>query len=375
MINFIKKHYTFNKKVQKKENNIKYFTPLLNEWNNDIYNFNKNKLLKNIYIKDSIIQKLLKSYFNIKKITFLNKKFSITTVFIGKQYISHINNKINITLCVYNKEKIYFKKFIYNLYKKTINVKGTLKKTVYLCNKSFFKIPKENNNNVNLILKYKIFYILIVKYLLKRYRILFFFKKRIIKLKFMNYKYNVNNFLGIKNILYKIYSKEIEFNIINLKYLYLDSNILNEAIGAKLKNRKNPLLKNIMKSIALVKIPRTNYSKLNNLYIHSNKDIQLIKEYIYVSTQKSSIALLSLKHKYIRGVKVQGSGRLTARLTALRSVSKVKQKGSLQNIYSSYNNISSIMLLGYLKSSLQYIKKNYNNRNGSYGIKTYINTI
>ena len=66
--------------------------------------------------------------------------------------------------------------------------------------------------------------------------------------------------------------------------------------------------------------------------------------------------------------------RLTKRLTALRSVSKIRQKGSLKNIYSSYYEISSIMLLGYLKSNLQYVKKNYNNRNGSYGIKTQISS-
>lgn len=391
-----KKHYALYNKIDNiKKGNVKHYLPLINEWNNSVYNYN-NKIIKNLNIKDTYIYKLLDSYFNLKKIKSSKKKFSITKVFIGKQYIHHINNKIYITLCIFNKENIYLKNMYNKLYikilfnrwlkkrRKDIEKKTTLKRFNFIP-----KNIKKQKTNINLLLNYNKYKILIKIYLLKKYKKLFisFLYKKSIKLKFINYKYNINNFLGIKNILYKIYNKEVEFNIINLKYLYLDSNILNEAIGAKLKNRKANLLKNIIKSIALVKIPNIkSYNNLNyynfdlgnillflnpNLYI---KDVGSINDSIYASTQKLSIALYNLKYKTITGIKVEGAGRLTKRLTALRSVSKIKQKGTLKNIYSSYNKLSSIILLGYLKSNLQYIKKNYNNRNGSYGIKTHISS-
>ena len=111
-----------------------------------------------------------------------------------------------------------------------------------------------------------------------------------------------------------------------------------------------------------------------NPNINLKGDIGIIKDSIYISMEKLSMVLYKLKNKTIKGVKIQGTGRLTKRLTALRSVSKFRQKGSLKNIYSSHHNLSTVMLIGYIKSNLQYIKKNYNNRNGSYGIKTHISS-
>ena len=95
---------------------------------------------------------------------------------------------------------------------------------------------------------------------------------------------------------------------------------------------------------------------------------------MYKPLQKLSIALYYLKYKTINGIRIQGRGRLTKRLTALRSISKFKQKGTLKNVYSSAYKMSTVVLTGFIKSNLQYIKKDYNNRNGSYGIKTYISS-
>lgn len=104
------------------------------------------------------------------------------------------------------------------------------------------------------------------------------------------------------------------------------------------------------------------------------KDTAVVKDTVSSTIQKLNIALFNIKYKVIKGVKIQGTGRLTRRLTALRSISKFKQKGSLKNIYSSYSNFSTIILTGHIKSNIQYIKKNYNNRNGSFGIKTQISS-
>ena len=61
-----------------------------------------------------------------------------------------------------------------------------------------FDFSNKNYINANLLLKYKKFYILLLKYKLRRYKKLFFFRKKVIKLKFMDYKYSINNILGIK---------------------------------------------------------------------------------------------------------------------------------------------------------------------------------
>jgi hypothetical protein len=45
----------------------------------------------------------------------------------------------------------------------------------------------------------------------------------------------------LKEIISKIYKKKVEFNIVSLKHMYLNSDILTQAIVLKLKVRKNKL--------------------------------------------------------------------------------------------------------------------------------------
>ena len=49
--------------------------------------------------------------------------------------------------------------------------------------------------------------------------------------------------MGVKNIIYNIYHKRIEFNIISLKYMHLNPDIILESMAIKLKNRKNRILR------------------------------------------------------------------------------------------------------------------------------------
>jgi len=351
---------------------------------------------------------LFNSYFNLKKIRSLKKKkFSIIKTYISKQEIKHNSNNVTITLCLFNKEKTLYKKHIYRVYKKillSLKKSSKLKKDNRIKNNKQFgllskilKVLLKSSTRLiyskicfnSLLLKYKNYYNLLTMYNIKKYRNLFLYKNKIILLIFSKYKYNIYSFLGLKNILNKIYSKKIELNLTNLKYIYLDSNILTEAIAKKLKNRKNNVLKNIIKAIALVKIPFIleheyiiNKNKITFNSILLNRDLNKFlpnngidfKALMYIPSQKLSIALYNLKYKTINGIRIQASGRLTKRLTALRSISKFKQKGTLKNVYSSFYGMSTIMLIGYMKSNLQYIRKNYNNRNGSYGIKTHISS-
>jgi len=329
---------------------------------------------------------LFTSYFNLKKIRKAKKnKFSIIKTYISKQEVKHYNNNITVVFSLFNKENTLFKKHIYKVFKKISYKKNKLEKykQFNFLNKILKVLHKSKIRSTMNKMIYKSFFEI------KKYSNLFLYKKKIIRLNFNLLKFNIFNFLGLKNILNKIYNKKIDFNLTNLKYIFLDSNLLTEVLAKKLKNRKNNVLRNIIKITSLVRIPyiieyeyKTKKNKIafSNILLNrdldnfTENDILNFKDLMYIPLQKLSIALYYLRYKTINGIKIQGTGRLTKRLTALRSISKFKQKGTLKNVYSSVYKMSTVILTGFIKSNLQYIKKDYNNRNGSYGIKTYISS-
>jgi hypothetical protein len=216
----------------------------------------------------------------------------------------------------------------------------------------------------------------------------------------------------------KIYNKEVEFNIVNLKAVYLNSDIFTQAIALKLRNRNNKLLKVLRYFLSMVKLPKINFLKerfvhvnikklwvnrvknltinsltlnikkdnlntlLNNIFNTSNFS-KLLPTYIF-TTEKDKYneifnkhgllnnVLLLLKHKNMAGVRLEAKGRLTRRFTASRSVFKIKWKGSLKNIDSSYKGLSSVILRGHFKNNVQYSIINSKTRNGTFGLKGWI---
>jgi hypothetical protein len=74
------------------------------------------------------------------------------------------------------------------------------------------------------------------------------------------------------------------------------------------------------------------------------------------------------------GVRLEARGRLTRRFTASRSVFKVKWKGSIKNLDSSYKKLSSVILRGHAKSNIQYAIINSKTRNGAFGLKGWISS-
>ena len=231
--------------------------------------------------------------------------------------------------------------------------------------------------------------------------------------------------LGLKNIISNIYNKKVEFNFVNLKYLHLNSDIFSESIAIKLKNRENRLLRVLKKALKLVKLP--SLSKLSyygpssttgrsdsslpaningksltlnvNSYISRLKDKDVLHELLYkifpgwgvANTENSPInrqsrsslrvknnlqenILNSTEHKNIYGVRLEAAGRLSRRLTASRSVFKLKYKGSLKNINSSYKGLSTVMLRGNTRSNLQLTKISSKTRNGAFGLKGWISS-
>jgi Mitochondrial ribosomal protein (VAR1) len=192
-----------------------------------------------------------------------------------------------------------------------------------------------------------------------------------------NHKFNINNLTELKDKLYKIYKKKINIKIINLKYLYLENTIFLDAIMNKLNDRKNRALTVIRKGLGLARIV-----KLHPLFYRtrevekndSNKEFNSInkilnKKLFNLDSNKYTDILSYLKNKHVSGLRIEAKGRLTKRLTASRAVYKISYKGSLKNIYSSYNKLSTIILRGLSKSNTEYVNTNSKNRNGSYGVK------
>jgi len=189
-----------------------------------------------------------------------------------------------------------------------------------------------------------------------------------------NYKYKNWFLYNLKHILYNIYKKKVEFNIVNLKYIHLNSDMLSESMAVKLRNRKNRILKVLNRVLRLIKVSSIHTflkDKISNSYFNN---YETLKMYSNLTGKKMIMKRIinSIKYKKISGVRLEAAGRLTKRLTASRSIHKLKHKGSLKNIDSSYKNISSVVLRGYMKPNLQYTQINSKTRNGAFGLKTWI---
>ena len=178
-------------------------------------------------------------------------------------------------------------------------------------------------------------------------------------------KFEDNYLSRLKPLISKIYKKDIEFNIINLKNISLDSNIFTKAISLKIKNRKNKLLKVLRRSLDTIVLASSKTRKMiNNYYTPNNIE----------NNNKTLLNTIynTIKYKKIAGARLEAKGRLTRRLTASRSVFKIKWKGSLKNLDSSYRRLSSVMLRGNTRSNIQYSIINSKTRNGAFGVKGWI---
>jgi len=349
-------------KTSIKRNNLIHYPNSTKEWYNSVYSFSRKN---SIYINNIDIYSLLYNYFNYIKINphkisevFYEKLYMYRT-YITNPEIRLFNNKVNITIYVYNKNIIYlYNNFI--LYSKLL----------YKLNKFIEKYNK--NSNI-----YNIYSHILFKY-------------ESIKLSIILYKnrFGIKNLLYLNSILSNLYDKKIELNIINLKYLYLDSNILAISVAKKLKYKRIYVLGIIRLALNLSKKSYENnyynyfinkddidniliskkfelFCNNNNRFLNSNI---ISKPYNY----KSRIIFYYLNNKIVNGIRLQTTGRLTKRLIASRSMIKTDQIGSLKNNKSSLKGLSTIMLKGYVRSNLQYTNINSYKRIGSYGIKSWV---
>jgi Mitochondrial ribosomal protein (VAR1) len=397
MLNLFKLYNNSKIKFEKKKLNLqekhnKHHPAAVREWNNSIYVFNKNTL-DLIPQATELATKLIKSYFNLYNLKLERKirsnkllrrlrKLSSNKIYVSNGEFKHTNNKVVITLYLFNRQKLNIEKKIRKGFFKAWSNQDVLhKRWLLLEAKALQSIKKWNQKKfvlINIMGSYiknkQIFdykglskYIIIFyKKLLKKSLDKYFLHKYYQQLIFINKsKFNYNYLQYLKKCLEKIYNKNVEFNLVNLRRFYLNSDVLSESITLKIRKNRRKLLKFLNTLKRKVKV----HNKKNIYYKPIlNKLNNVEKKYL------EEVIIRDIKYKHVTGFRLETSGRLTRRYTASRSVSKLRYKGNLLNIDSSYRGVSSVLLKGNLKSNLQYTKLKSKTRIGSFGIKGWISS-
>lgn len=336
----------------------------------------------------SVYNKNLEKMLRTKRLLLRFRRLSSNRVYLSKGEFKHNNNNVLISIYIFNRQKhnylsklkkIYLKKFLtksinLNLIKilRSIYTKGldTLKqvnKDKYLLIKALNIIEKNKKYKISQFKSLSnytlIFYKSLVNLTMKKLRLYFVYKQLI----FLNKsKLNYTYLRLLKKHLENLYNKNVEFNLINLNLFYLNSDILFESVKLKLtRNKRN--MRNIFNKLKeKIKIKEKKHFSDFSLYV-DNK----INQIDDVNNLKN-VVFNNLKYKHVTGFRLEANGRLSRRYTASRSVSKLKYKGNLINIDSSYKGLSSVILKGNLKSNIQYTKLSSTTRIGSFGIKGWV---
>ena len=384
----------------------RYFPPVSKEWINSIYVFNQNSI-KNFPMYNLKINYLIKSFFNLRfNHKFLFKKYksfkqrysSFNRIYASKAEIKHTNNKAILTVYLYNREKIA-------LLNKIQELENSFYKKVDLFNKNKFKSIPINlkkkaidfeSNDYNIINKpIKAFLIRKVR-LLRRYKLLLSLNK---------YKFEEKLLYKLKNFIIKFYNKKVEFNIVNIKSVVFHSDFFTNILISRLKNRKNNILYAMDAILNRVVLPKVNkiversllkknydvlenkYKNLNVSFLLKNKNLSQFLYNLYNNIIKYK-KINNIKYKYwhkiygtifnsinyknMGGVRLEVKGRLTKRYRADRSVFKLRWKGGLKNIDSSYKGLSTVNFRGYAKANVDYSIFTSKRRIGAFAVKGWL---
>ena len=206
----------------------------------------------------------------------------------------------------------------------------------------------------------------------------------------------------------RILNKKIEFNIVSLKSLVFSTDIFTKALSLKLRKKRffsvlkgmNSIVNRAKLPVINTKIERANLKrhkdlnsinnkfkdtylfsyvadKTNNLLLnYFLKEIQINKNNSIYNTKQRILKSIfnSIKHKNMGGIRLEVKGRLTRRYRADRAIYKLKWKGGLKNIESSYNKLSSILYRGYLKPNVNYSVFSSKRRVGSFAVKGWMSS-
>jgi hypothetical protein len=411
----------------------KYLPPVSKEWKNSVYNFNSNNLV-NYPLYDLKINSLIKNYFNLyfspkilqrKYITPIIRKKSYNKVYVSKAEIKHTNSKSIITIYVYNRERfILLKKIkllqigIFRLLRKTLKdiilskeSKNLTKDSGFLWKLANYKVVKDK---LNLNQKRRrILYKAIRHCIIILYRILHRIRRLRLKLSLNKYKFEEIFLYRLSKLISKFYGKKVEFNIVNLKSIAFNGDILTEIITKKL-DKRNASSGRVFKSI----LSKTKIAKENNVkergriqkavdfeliqnkfiypnvsYILHNKNPfnyslnQLLYNLYYDRAQEKKnnkltilpdqdsirkIIFDNIKYKNLGGIRLSVKGRLTRRYRADRSVSTLRWKGGLKDIDSAFKGLSTVVYRGYLGPNVEKSMGSSKRHIGSFAVKGWI---
>lgn len=430
----------------------RHYPPANKEWFNSIYVYNNNtiKLLPTL---DKVTLKLVKSYFNFysrklekkiksRRLRIRGRRLSTNRILISRAELKHTNDKVVVTIYVYNRQKKYYFNKIISLAKidnllpntikieiikkKSLKIKSRVKKQKLIVWKTLglFYLNKNKADN-NKFKNYETSYLkhYVIRSLRKEMLSIYLLQS----VSFNQSKFEERYLLPLTSLIRRVYNKKVEFNLVNLKYIYLNSYIFSETLVTKIRNRKNRLLRVLKTSLSMFELPFIDRSalyeeiynrkrKLQNLKIDnttdnligfkynlnsqfsdllerslSNTDMLRNKDSIYklkdfkLSRPQNLIycdyplfivntILKSIRNKSVSGIRLEVAGRLTRRNTAARSLFKLRYKGNIKNMDSSYKGLSAVLLRGYAKSNLQYTKLKSRIRIGSFGLKGWVSS-
>ena len=383
------------KVIDEQEKYCKHYPVSSREWNNSIYLYNKNAL--NLIPTVTITaMNLIKSYFSLynsllerkmrkERLLLRLRRLSSNKIYVSNGEFKHTNNSVIITLYLFNRQKHNYtlkikKEYlkIFKALKKRLNKKFDLIRLIGLesikkANKDKYLIIKTLNNTQNFSIQNSKslseyitkFYKKVVEQSMAKLNMYMYFRQL---LYINNTKYSYVFLQTLKKYLVKIYNKNVEFNLVNLKHFYLNSDILSESITLKITRNRRKILKYLNN---LKKKVKTQKKKLLlHVFLEKNKlDLkQKFKNKLYLK----NFVINNLKYRHVTGFRLEAKGRLTRRYTASRSVSKLRYKGNLMNIDSSFRGLSTVLLKGNLRSNVQYTKLNSKTRIGSFGIKGWV---
>jgi Mitochondrial ribosomal protein (VAR1) len=388
----LKKNRLFNIRMKEIDKNRLFYNDnpsSTKEWNNSIYVYNKN-IVNNIPEAYSSSTRIIKSHFNLyncmlekrlstKIISRRLKKLTSNRIYVSHAGFKHTNNKVIVSLFTFNKQKNNYitkakKRYIKAFLNKKINKKLILikRKALYLNNILLKKFKLKLITKKSLYKHIDNFYEKYANITFEKLKLYLYHKQLIMSSEFKtNYVY----LIYLKNYLENIYAKNIEFNLVNLRRIYLNSDILSECLTLKLTRNRRKLLIHLNKIKKKIKVYNKKNIYILDINMLNNKKLFINKYIPYLDRKYTEKTVTNnLKHKYVSGFKLLIKGRLTRRYTASRSITKQKYKGNLLNINSSYRGLSSPILRGNLNSNLQYTKSSSKTRIGSFGIKGWISS-
>ena len=416
-------------KLYKKGNEIaqtRHYPPANKEWFNSIYAYNKNTI-KLLPVADKVTLRFLKSYFNLyspkleksiksPRIRRRLRRLSTNRILISRAELKHTSSKVVITVYVYNRQKIYYLRKLENIsavgfyLKKKVSIlvlEETKKKGLNLISKVYKqrkKLLKTLNRKNDKYKNYENMYLKSFFYKCLQKEMISFYYKQIISLS--EYKFEKTYLSPLTKLIQNIYNKKVEFTLVNLKNLYLNSYLFSNTLVTKIRNKKNRVLTVLKASLRMFQLASLNNlaifddmynrkKKLQNLkvnYLGLEKEIKSgeINKITQKAYKKKSLnatqddreqnisttnsVLDSIKNKSITGIRIEAAGRLTRRYTAERSIYKLRYKGNLKNMDSSYKGLSSVLSRGHAKSNVQYTKLKSKLRIGSFGLKGWVSS-